>query len=339
MVLPNNEGELRRIWHAVRGAGDQAGGWRAIARSESSRIHVGIRFPELTEALLFGFNCEIQETGQLPQGRGFELEKLSAPLNSDYPHWLSIARRDMAEIELFSLMANDLCSHAFSASGFIDTRHYHDLIRRVRSWQDFMEKSVSGRLSDYEEMGLFGELVVFRDLLKAGMPPAQTLQLWTGPRNGLQDFMSDTVGFEVKSTSSTASYPVRIGSLDQLDDTGPRKVFLCGQKFIEAANGERLPDLIQDIGNRIATGSDKVQWERMLQLAGFDPIHTELYVRRFSLANRRIYVADDQFPCLARSRLPAGFVSGEYVVDLNEVSVDEISYGSLLEFFGGIYDA
>jgi hypothetical protein len=168
---------------------------------------------------------------------------------------------------------------------------------------------------------------------------AQVLQLWTGPRNGLQDFMSDTVGFEVKSTSSPASFPVRIGSLEQLDDAGVRQVFLCGQKFVEATNGESLPELIQDIGNRVvASGGGQMVWERLLQLAGFDSTHSELYVRRLVLAKRRIYLADDEFPCLTRSRLAAALVSAEYILDLDDVPVDDVKCVNLSQFFGEPHD-
>ena len=100
------------------------------------------------------------------------------------------------------------------------------LLDRVRAWQVFMDRSGDGALSPEAEVGLFGELVVLGEVIRQGVPPIVACESWEGPGGGLHDFRWSTGAIEVKATAAVGSFPARIGSLAQLDDSEIQPLFL-----------------------------------------------------------------------------------------------------------------
>ena len=74
-------------------------------------------------------------------------------------------------------------------------------------------------LSQEAEVGLFGEMVVLKALLEAGVPVEVVLNAWQGPLDGLHDFLIGSGAIEVKTTLSTNGFPATVNSLEQLDES------------------------------------------------------------------------------------------------------------------------
>src|SRR5208283_1765934 len=159
----------------------------------------------------------------------------------------ALSRQPTGNLDLFSAMATDLIELLASAR----TADYDQLSRlflvRIRTWQAFMEKDRSGILGLEAEIGLYGELLVVRELLDADITAPDAIESWRGPLDGLHDFELGTGAIEVKATMATAGFPATIWSIEQLDDTVRQPLFLAGIRLATNGTGRTLPELIAEL--------------------------------------------------------------------------------------------
>ena len=99
------------------------------------------------------------------------------------------------------------------------------------------------RLSPEEEIGLFGELVISTSSLAAGA----VLTCWCRHgwvlAAGFRTSRADTVGIEIKSTTSANGFPAQISSLEQLDGLAGRAILLAAMRLCEQQSGETLSEV------------------------------------------------------------------------------------------------
>ena len=111
------------------------------------------------------------------------------------------------------------------------------------------------RLSEDQEIGLFGELVAL-DRLIDGVGETEALAAWLGPRAEEHDFVLGEADVEVKTTRSERRIHV-IHGLGQLTPTPGRPLHLMSVQVTgagAAGNGETLPELIERIRRRLRSG-------------------------------------------------------------------------------------
>ena len=111
------------------------------------------------------------------------------------------------------------------------------------------------RLSEDQEIGLFGELVAL-DRLIDGVGETKALAAWLGPRAEEHDFVLGEADVEVKTTRSERRIHV-IHGLGQLTPTPGRPLHLMSVQVTgagAAGNGETLPELIERIRRRLRSG-------------------------------------------------------------------------------------
>jgi hypothetical protein len=308
--------QLESAWRSLR-SNDTSEGWRTIAIGKG-RFRAGIRYPENEEVLLAGFSIRPPGQSDLPQARGFSVSRVGDDAAGDALVWIGIARTPAASMEMFTIMAADLLESDASIGDVSELRAYHSFVSRIRSWQQFMERPRDRKLSESEEIGLFGELKVVQRLIRSGRPASEVLRMWKGPANGLRDFSLGTVDLEVKSTISPNGFPARIASLEQLDDADDRTIYLLAQRFALDASGQSLPELIEEVRQDLGEG-DELSFGRSLLMVGYEGAFADEYVRRFIDADVRAYRMDEHFPRLARSAVPLAIKSAKYDLDLDLV--------------------
>lgn len=318
--------QLESAWRSLRSNGTSEG-WRTIAIGKG-RFRAGIRYPENEEVLLAGFSIQPPGQSDLPQARGFSVSRVGDEAAGGALVWIGIARTPAASIEMFTIMAADLLDSDATIGDVSELSAYHSFISRIRSWQQFMERPRDRRLSEAEEIGLFGELMVVQRLIRSGRPSTEVLRIWKGPANGLRDFSLGTIDLEVKSTISPNGFPARIGSLEQLDDADDRTIYLLAQRFTLDASGLTLPELIEEVRADLEKG-DELSFGRSLLMVGYESAFAQEYTRRFIEADVRAYKMDDTFPRLTRSAVPLAIKSVKYDLDLDLVGdptaeIDEI---------------
>ena len=157
--------------------------------------------PDVTPSSSNGFTCEV--------------------LAREDTHVVRIVRTNPVLPGLFEAFALDLIELCRSLQGGAanasDAVDCTPVIERIAAWQEFMRLRPEG-LSKQAEIGLFGELSVLLDWLRAGGNPQKLADVWTGPLHGARDFcFDDTYALEVKSSVKITPFCATIESLEQLD--------------------------------------------------------------------------------------------------------------------------
>ena len=181
------------------------------------------------------------------------------------------------------------------------------------------------RLSEEEEVGLWGELLLLEQLISRG-GERLSLEAWLGPANSEHDFSLGEFEVEVKTTRSETRRH-RIGSDTQLQSSPGRPLYLVSiQTTLAGAadEGRTLPELIDAV--RTTLSSTSARFEDALRDLRYYDRDADLYQKGFQLRTKpRAYLVDDLFPAVTRERLEAAVPSFSLV---SEVSY-RIDVGSL----------
>jgi hypothetical protein len=319
MARPNKDfllawGSLDRL--------DVKSGWRSIAIESAGPIgiHAGRRFPGNEEAMFAHFHhAKMASNEKLPDGQGFFIERIDSL--GDGSARLALTRKPDGSLDLFLAMVCDVAGALDAAA--IEDADQHRLLRvflgRVRAWQEFMRKGAQA-LSAEAEIGLFGELSVLALMIESGAPASVALESWVGPLDGVQDFEIGTGAIEVKTTLSDAGFIAKIGSLEQLDDSIRKPLFVVGARLKQIAAGINLPELVDSIRATVAGETDALRLlsERLIA-AGYFANQRDHYTRRFETADVKAIEVGANFPRLTHGTVPLGLTRAIYDVDLEKV--------------------
>ncbi len=271
----------------------------------------------------------ISSSEKLPEGFGFHVTRVNS--DEDGLIWLALTRSPNGNLELFSAMVSDVLS-AIVASGSGDqSRELHAFLGRIRAWQEFMRKGTLP-LSAENEVGLIGELTVLEKMLEIGMAPEAAISAWSGPLDGLRDFELGFGAIEVKTSVATAGLVAKIGSLEQLDDTNCKPIFLGAVKYALTESGQTLPEKISAI--RLRLESDPItlfEFDDRLLAAGYLPAHSPQYHRRFSLRDIAILEIVENFPRLIHGNVAPGIISARYEINLDPLLTNDIGLTTALK--------
>jgi hypothetical protein len=184
-----------------------------------------------------------------------------------------------------------------------------------------MRRGVPRLLSPEAELGLVGELQILSTILDAGYPAALSVEAWRGPQRGLHDFVLDGGVIEVKTAVASRGFPAHITSLDQLDESLVRPLYLAAVQLDVAPIGKTLPQYIDSLRQLLAIHEDaRADFDSRLIEAGFIDSMRNGYVRSFRIASVSYYEVGDGFPRLTRASVPRGVTRAIYDLDLDLVS-------------------
>jgi hypothetical protein len=322
--------EFALAWDALSG-GAGAGGWRSIevAASGPCVLMAARRFPGNEEALLAGFSsARVPAAEKLPEGRGFEVSR--ADPHGDGKTWLALTRKQSGSVELFAEMVCDVAGAMDAASVEGEERLLGALLSRVRSWQEFMRKGAQA-LSPEAELGLVGELLFLGAVLDAGVPVQISLDSWIGPLGGVQDFELGTGAVEVKATLSAQGFPAKIGSLEQLDDSVRKPLFVAGVRLSQRECGRNLSEIAESVKEKLTGDAAALSlFADRLLAAGYPESHADRYQRRFAAEGIRVVEVGEAFPRLTPGNIPGGVRRAIYEIDLDRaLGADEGVVGAL----------
>jgi hypothetical protein len=336
MAPPTEHDELLAAWRALAGASDTEG-WRTIpvGLGGPCRLLAGRHFPGNEEALLVAFHSEwVPPANQLPQGHGFHVSRAQVNENDTADSWIALCRHAAGSLELFAMMAVDIVGTLATISPG-DARIVPTFLGRIRAWQEFMRSGAGGVLGPESEIGLFGELEFMRMLIEAGVPAAVAVDAWRGPLGGVHDFSFGNGAIEVKTTAAQSTFTARIGSLEQLDDSLVRPLFLAGMRLAFDPHGRTLPALVSEV-RRLLVGEATVlaRLDNCLLHAGYLDLMGGNYTRAFTPTDNKLFPVTDQFPRLTRENVPLAVRSACYDVDLDLASLGTVTHTSALNQLG-----
>ncbi len=330
--------EIQAVWRALEG-NLSTPGWRSIELQHTGncRIRAARHSPGNEEAVLVGFSkTKIAPTAQLPQGRGFRMERTALVEVGGDCQWLSIMRQPVGNLELFGAVAADVCGLLLSSADAPEDIVYQRLLGRVRGWQEFMRRGIEG-LTAEAELGLVGEILVLKRLLDEGMPLFSAVDGWKGPLDGLHDFRLGCGAIEVKSTLASEGFPIRVASLDQLDDSQCCPLFLCALRLTQNETATSLPELVAELRARLEPDSASLRmFDRALDHAGYLDMHAQGYSRRYSLGEVRLHLVNGEFPRLTPCSVPPAVRRANYDIDLGLVPPGHLDLAAVLAQLGAV---
>lgn len=317
MARPSKEFLL--AWSSLCG-NDPIPGWQAISLPPAGPVEVqaGRRSPTNAEAILFCFpTARLARTEKLPEGQGFSVEKVDS--TSDGGLRLALTRQAAGSAELFAAMVCDVVGAIDDAAavGVAEAKLLRVLIGRVVAWQQFMSRGANS-LSPEAELGLVGELSFVAALLDSGVPAEEVLKGWVGPDDAPQDFLLGDGAIEVKATMSSSGFPVKIGSLEQLDDSVASPLFLAALRFSREEGGLTLPEVVTETERRLdGEPGVAIFLRERLMASGYYGGHSSHYTRRFELKESRMLSVSEGFPRLTPGTVPVGVTRALYEINLD----------------------
>jgi len=335
----NKAEEIASAWKALAGNSRSDEGWMTIPVSlkSSCKLLAGRHYPGNEEAVLVGFSSfQMPTKGQLPDGKGFGVEEVSIDeLHFDHC-WVALLKHPAGSIDMFTMMAADIVSILENAVQKDESQLFNLFLGRIRAWQEFMLRNKEGVLNFDSEVGLYGELLMLEMLMDAGLPPMKTVESWSGPMDGIQDFMLGEGAIEVKTTTRTGIFPARISSLEQLDDTLRKPLFLGATRIQLDDSGISLPGRIDLVRTKIreADQSALIEFELRLLHAGYFQTMAGKYTRHFFHTGTWIFTVDASIPKLVPSNVPSGILKARYDIELDVDGVQPIKIKDVLHSLG-----
>lgn len=159
------------------------------------------------------------------------------------------------------------------------------------------------RISEEKQIGLVGELMLFRALLDA-FDEYTVIEWWLGPLAEERDYAFPAFDAEVKTTLSESRTHIIHGA-GQLEPSPGRSLWLISIQITRAGgdpHGVSLPGLVQEIRDRLTSTRDRFLAHMSSQ--GWDDddvaMYPTTYVPRTTPA---AYLVDDDFPAVTPGRL------------------------------------
>ena len=160
-----------------------------------------------------------------------------------------------------------------------------------------------GRLSEQQELGLYGELLVLNHLM-GSVGEDKAVASWRGPMHEEHDFGLEGFDIEVKTTLSEDRNH-RISSLTQLEPSPDRNLWLVSlQLTTHGVGGTTLPRSIQEMMDAMLSLAARLIFVERLTDAGWDPSHSHLYTRQFTLRSEVLtFEVTSEFPAITAHHL------------------------------------
>lgn len=235
---------------------------------------------------------------------------------------VSLALAQLALRPMFAAMCNQIVTLGANTPPGTDAATF--ILGQVARWHRLLALGPSGLLSIEEQQGLFGELSVLSEAVTRLGTAA--VKGWIGPDEAPQDFDLPAGPVEVK-TIKAGQAAVWISSAEQLDVDGGR-LRLAVLDVVEAApgtGGASLTGQVAAIREQLTPDPEALQlFEDQLQKAGY--VDRDEYGRpEFRVTRVRWFAVRDDFPRLARSRMPTAVGDTRYQLKLAGISTFEIN--------------
>lgn len=215
-------------------------------------------------------------------------------------HFLRITCIQPHLVEAFKTFLNEI-SRRLEAGG----RAPFDVVRiTVYHWRALL--AVAGKKHDTSKLaGLFGELAVLKNLVSR--QGANGIALWKGPDGAAQDFRSDRVALEVKTSLNVSSDAVTIHGLGQLDAPAGADMYIILLLIEESADGETVDELIAKLREE---GVDSETLDQKLLNVDYVSGNAHNNAAKFVLTSSSMWNVPQDAPGLRRSQLSHNHIRG-----------------------------
>ena len=250
---------------------------------------------------------------------------------------LAFRLHDSRQRDIFHQLCLDIVAAGATAKTEVEAVEL--ALARTWRWHHLLKGGTGGRLSEEEQKGLIGELLVLEHHLLPHLSPADSLAAWRGPFGAPKDFEVGRIGIEAKARRGAATPYILITSEHQLDDVGCDLLFLHVAELSHAPEGVAEAFTVDDAARRIRdrmTLDNGVidRYEALLAAAGFrweDDYSDSKWVK----GPTRIYGVTDGFPRVTAREITSGVLNVRYSLSLVECERFVVGAGMLDEAITG----
>ena len=254
---------------------------------------------------------------RLPKLRGLQVESRTSDGGS--LGLLIVRLMDDEQREIFHLLCLDIIEVTSRAKSEQEAIEW--FIARTWRWHWLLRGGRGGRLSDEEQKGLLGELVVLRSILFPAIGVEKSLKSWTGPFGSPKDFEIGRVCVEAKAHRGAATPYITVSSEYQLDIEGIVALFLHISEITAAAGEDEhavtVTEVVQLLLGEVRKHNASLDalLEQCLIAAGFN--WTDDYSdTKWILGPEHIFEVKENFPRITPRMLPSGVSRVRYAVSL-----------------------
>lgn len=275
--------------------------------------------------LLLRHTASASPVNPLPQLRGIEISV--KPSGTSGESLLLFLLVDSSNREIFHQLCLDVILSTESATD--ESAAVECALRRTWRWHYLLRSGRDQRLTDDEQKGLIGELIVMDRFLVPELSAADTVRSWLGPTGAPKDFEVGRFCIEAKARRGPARPSLAISSEDQLDTDSVDRLFVHVSDLVRAPSdgtGKSVSDYAIELMEQIEK-ADPVAADRFAALllsAGLRPeddYSGDVWVEG---ASRILEVLDD-FPRIVPSMLSPGVSKVAYSINLQLLDAFEVS--------------
>lgn len=198
--------------------------------------------------------------------------------------------------------------------------------------------SGEARMSDEQELGLMGELLLLEHIIR-NSTARQGVGAWRGASSEEHDFDFETADIEVKTTSGELRHHW-ISSVTQLSPTKGRRLWLVSIQLTAAGDGGfSLPEIVNRTAGLLDEDDLLQKFKEKLRKARWSEGASHLYTRRVRLRSvPAIFEVNERFPAFTSSSLKELNLQGyvlqvKYLIDLSGVG-QSVDVPAILTHFG-----
>lgn len=199
-----------------------------------------------------------------------------------------------------------------------ESEGYQAIVNRYYQWKKLFTSKGNNLLSEYEVMGLIGEILFLQRYLKPIIGLEEGLAGWSGQEMTHKDFSYQDSWYEVKTVSSGKN-TVKISSIEQLESDVPGELIVYKlERMSEMYDGITLNKLVFDTANMLPIQDDRDKFLNKVALLGY--MYNNYYdTLVFEVKEFTRYKVFDGFPVLTKDNLPAQIVKASYEIDLAQI--------------------
>ena len=267
--------------------------------------------------------------GRVPKLRGLRVDVLPADRGTD--ERIIIRLTDGEQRDIFLRFCRDIVDS--TALSRTEEQAVERFLARTWRWHRLLQGGRDSRLSDAQQKGLIGELLVLSRHLLPVLGPTDAIRCWTGPLGSHHDFEISQIHVEAKARGPSVPV-VNISSEFQLDSGSAAKLFLHVTEVAIATQGTTDASTLTDVAHEVRSEMAKDDmaavelFEHRLATVGFD--WTDDYSDRLWLVEEEsVYEVREGFPRITPIMYPSGVGNVMYEISLMDCKPFLVDIGTL----------
>ena len=253
---------------------------------------------------------------RLPKLRGLRVETLPADHRTDERTLIRLTDREQRDI--FLRFCRDIVDSTVLAR--TEEQAIDQFLARTWRWHHLLQGGRDGRLSDREQKGLIGELIVLVRHMLPALGATDAVKSWTGPLGSPHDFEMSHLHIEAKARGSSLPL-LNISSEFQLDSSNAATLFLHVTELVIATHGAEDGATLTDFADRARSSIAREDmmavdlFDHRLAALGFS--WTDDYSDKpWLVVGESVYGVREGFPRITPTMFPTGIGNVRYTISL-----------------------